>query len=287
MSLLSHNLQAFLAVSRASTVQGAAKSIGLTQTGVTQRIRGLEKELGISLFLRSRKGMSLTHEGRALLQYCIAAEEIEGKANAVIYGSGVEQSVSITIAGPTSIMNARIVNQCIRLYSRWPKLNLNFHIDDKENRIELLKRGNVEFVLVRPFEVTDELDSKLLKPEKFVLVGHPRLKGLSMEKLLTTERVIDFSHEDPTTINYLNAFGFTELMKNPRIFTNNNETLTNLLVAGIGIGTLTREVAESFLRNKKLICLNSGKHIDDPIALAWYPRSEKPEYFSDIIRSIF
>ena len=78
MRLLSHNLQAFIAVVEQSTVHGAAKQVNLTQTGVTQRIRALESDLQTTLFLRSRKGMKLTREGEALLRYCRGAVDLEG-----------------------------------------------------------------------------------------------------------------------------------------------------------------------------------------------------------------
>ncbi|HTL13188.1 MAG TPA: LysR family transcriptional regulator, partial [Bdellovibrionota bacterium] len=66
MSLLSPQLQAFSAIVRTGTVHGAARQLGLTQTGVTQRIRALENTLSATLFVRSRKGMSPTSEGEAL-----------------------------------------------------------------------------------------------------------------------------------------------------------------------------------------------------------------------------
>ena len=67
MSLLSPTLEAFWAVVRKGTVQDASHILGITQTGVTQRIRSLEKQLKTTLFTRSRKGMKLTAEGEALL----------------------------------------------------------------------------------------------------------------------------------------------------------------------------------------------------------------------------
>ncbi|MBY0451706.1 MAG: LysR family transcriptional regulator, partial [Bdellovibrionaceae bacterium] len=60
MSLLSPPLEAFWAITRKGTVQDASKILGITQTGVTQRIRALEKQLKTTLFTRSRKGMKLT-----------------------------------------------------------------------------------------------------------------------------------------------------------------------------------------------------------------------------------
>ena len=54
MSLLSPQLQAFLAVANCKTVHGAAANIHLTQTAVTQRIRSLERLLKTTLFLSTQ-----------------------------------------------------------------------------------------------------------------------------------------------------------------------------------------------------------------------------------------
>ena len=142
MSLLSPNLQAFVFIVKSSTVHGAAGELGLTQTAVTQRIRALEQELGTTLFLRSRRGMQLTQEGEALLRYCRGAEDLEGQALSMIAGSGKDRPVYVEITGPTSIITARIVDQCIGLYMAWPKLSLNFIITDSDDRLQRVRSGN-------------------------------------------------------------------------------------------------------------------------------------------------
>ena len=70
MSLLHPQLLAFMAIVERKTVLASAKDLGLTQTGVTQRIKALEAHLNATLFTRSRKGMMLTEEGQSLLLYC-------------------------------------------------------------------------------------------------------------------------------------------------------------------------------------------------------------------------
>ena len=49
MSLSNLGLDAFLQIYREGTVQGAAKSLGLTPTAITQRVRSLEKDLNTTL----------------------------------------------------------------------------------------------------------------------------------------------------------------------------------------------------------------------------------------------
>lgn len=95
MSLLSPQLEAFQAVAENKTVHGAAKTLGLTQTGVTQRIRTLEGSLGTTLFVRSRRGMLMTNEGEALLRYCLASRDLEGPVLAQIQHAGKKSTIDI------------------------------------------------------------------------------------------------------------------------------------------------------------------------------------------------
>ncbi|HEX3102476.1 MAG TPA: LysR family transcriptional regulator, partial [Pyrinomonadaceae bacterium] len=43
----------------------AAERLNLTQSAVSHQIKALEAELGISLFLRGKRGVKLTDAGRA------------------------------------------------------------------------------------------------------------------------------------------------------------------------------------------------------------------------------
>ncbi len=184
MSLLSPGLKAFLAIVKNNTVHGAAAELNLTQTAVTQRIRALEKDLKTTLFLRSRKGMKLTQEGEALLRYCKGASDLEGEALSLISRSGTERSIFVGLAGPTSVMTARIVNQCLPLYSKWPELHLNFLITDMEDRLSLVRSGQAAMAIVSPNLVPNEMDSKMLKPDKIVLVASKEWKGRRMQDIL-------------------------------------------------------------------------------------------------------
>jgi len=57
----------FLAVANAASVTGAAKVVNRSQTSVTKSIQDLEQQLGVSLFNRTPKGVSLTAFGEALI----------------------------------------------------------------------------------------------------------------------------------------------------------------------------------------------------------------------------
>lgn len=60
---------AFLEVLACNSFSDAARALGYTQSAVSQMIKSLEDELGVTLLLRSRTGVTLTYEGELLLPY--------------------------------------------------------------------------------------------------------------------------------------------------------------------------------------------------------------------------
>lgn len=283
MSLLSANLKAFMAIAKLGTVHDAADELHLTQTAVTQRIRSIEKELGTTLFLRSRKGMKLTQEGEALLRYCRGSEDLEGQAISQIIGAGKDQPIYVTIVGPTSVMTARIIDQCAGLYEQWPSLYLNFIISDSIDRLSLVRSGQATIAIVPIEQVPNEMDSKIIKPDKYILVATSKWRGRRLTEILEKERIIDFDKNDPTTLNYLKKFNLESHISKTRLFTNNNEAIIKLFCKGVGFGTLTSEIAKPFIESGELISLNGGAIMEDNLALAWYPRPEVPAYFKAIM----
>lgn len=286
MSLLSQNLQAFVSIVKNGTVHGAAAELNLTQTAVTQRIRVIESELKTTLFTRSRKGMLLTQEGQSLLRYCKGAIDLEGEALSAITKAGINQSIFLSLAGPTSVMTSRIIYQTVDYYRQWSQVNLNLIITDTDDRLSLVKSGQATMAIVAPETVPHELDSKMLKPDKYVLVASSQWKGRRLTDILENEKIIDFYESDQTTLNYLKKYDLISKIKKPRLFVNNNEAIIKMFSSGVGFGTLTQEIAKPHIESGDLIVLNGAHVMEDPLALIWYNRPEMPKYFEELIKAI-
>lgn len=278
-------LLAFERVADLQTVHAAAADLGLTQAAVTKRLRLLESDLGITLFLRSRRGMSLTEEGKALLQFCKTSNEAEGQLLSKLKGRSMME-VSLTIAGPTSAISSRINKDCLPLYSKHPYLRLHFKSEDHANLIEMIRQGKADLAIVAPNLVPNEMDSKMLKPDRYLLVGSAKWQGRPLSEILEQERIIDFYESDTTTLTYLRKFGLEKSKRPDRLYVNENTALIRMFAHGIGFGTLTEDIAKPFIESGELIKLNRGQVLEDPLALTWYPRHEKSDYFHEIIRSI-
>lgn len=79
-----NDLLAFLAVARERSFTKAAAKLGMSQSGLSHTIRGLEERLGVRLLTRTTRSVSPTPEGERLLTSIGPRfEEIEGELNAL------------------------------------------------------------------------------------------------------------------------------------------------------------------------------------------------------------
>lgn len=90
MRLKFEHLDTFMMVVKFGGVRKAAERIHLSQPAVTSRIQALEESLGVALFERRTKGMSLTKRGETLLRYA--------KQHAQLH-----HMIQLEVADPTSV----------------------------------------------------------------------------------------------------------------------------------------------------------------------------------------
>lgn len=86
--MLHRNLPALLAfhvVARHGSFTSAAQALGLTQSSISQRIKALEADLGVTLFTREHRGVTVTTEGLRLLNVVAPAmSQIHGSMSAFL-----------------------------------------------------------------------------------------------------------------------------------------------------------------------------------------------------------
>lgn len=275
-----------MAIIRHGTVHGAAREIGLSQTGVTQRIRVLERELGCTLFVRSRRGMRPTAEGEALVRYGQRAGDLEGELLALVRSADPAAGVRVTVTGPSSLMRSRVIPGMTAALAGHPGVALNFELDDQDAGLASLKTGQAQLAVLPRDDVVVELDAKALRPSRQILVGPGAWEGRRLREIVAAERIIDFNEGDDATLAFLREHGLTRGARRRRHLVNNPDALAELVAAGLGYTVLDADFAAWWLAGGRLVNLAPGRWLDQEVALAWYPRREMPAYFRALIDAV-
>ena len=158
------------------------------------------------------RGMSLTPEGEALLRYCLAARDMEGKTLAAIQGPGIDTPANICISGSTSIMNSRVIPNCFQIMRRFPHLHIHFDINDSiDYLVKSLRAGNCQFAILQYEQIAKEMEFKELESENYVLVCCQQWKKRKLREIIKTESIIDFDPSDEVSFQYLKQYHLMQL----------------------------------------------------------------------------
>ncbi len=133
-------LVAFEAAARHLSFTQAAHELHLTQAAVSQQIRSLEEFLGVQLFKREHRSVSLTQQGRDY-QHTVAATLIQ-LTNATLEIKVVDRDNTLTIAADQSIASLWLM----------PKLN-EFRLRHPEIKLRLIASDDIEDCLKKSVSV--------------------------------------------------------------------------------------------------------------------------------------
>ena len=146
---------ALLQVLESNSFSLAARSLGYTQSAVSQMIKSLEAELGVTLLVRSRTGVSLTREGEAMLPYIRdvvrAHRALSDQAAAL---RGLAQGV-VRIGSFNSVSSSLLPRAIQRFKQQHPAIRFELHQGLYQELEGLVRGGVVDFSftdLCRPTE---------------------------------------------------------------------------------------------------------------------------------------
>lgn len=239
------HLRYFIAVAEEGHITRAAERLGMQQPPLSQRIKGIERELAVQLFRRKPRGMELTEAGHALLvdARAIISHLDRAVETARRTGRGQQGRLCVGIA-PTAPFHP-FVPRVIRAFREaFPLVSLTLEEGLSNEVRERFSHDEMDVAFVRTLAIqADKLVVSPLLEEPLVVAlpsGHAMAQG-SREKALPLKRLAGDSfilfgppgtaiHDD--TLMACRAAGFSPHIgqRAPRI----TSTL-GLVAAGMGI----------------------------------------------------
>lgn len=246
------SLDAFIAVARHNSFSQAAQQLHLTQPAVSKRVAALEQELGIELFHRVARQVSLTEAGRALL---VKASELvdladDMKRYAANLSSDISGTLSIAIAHHIGLHRMPPILQ--QFSQRYSQVALDIHFEDSDQAMQKVEQGEIEFaVITLPNQLSDKLSMEAVWCDPLeIVVGLQH--ALAQQPTVSIEQLREYPCVIPEqfteTYRIINqAVALADEPLQVQLMSNNLESLKMLVGAGIGWSALPKTLLDDSL----------------------------------------
>jgi DNA-binding transcriptional LysR family regulator len=190
MAFTLRQLQFFVAAAEAGSVSGAARALSISQSSVTEAVRALEDDLGVTLFDRQARGLLITHKGSAFLRH--ARQILADVATArTAFRDEAETATGRLSLGVTSLVAGYVLSDILSRFRRaFPQVELNVIEDNGDYLQHLLIGGELDVAVLLTSSVKDRMalhvETLLVTPYRLWLpLGHPlaQQEAIALEEL--------------------------------------------------------------------------------------------------------
>ncbi|MFD0767502.1 LysR family transcriptional regulator [Bacillus sp. CGMCC 1.60114] len=246
----SHDLWIFKHVAELHSISRAAEKLGYVQPNISQRIKNLEEELGVQLFIRNNRGVTLTDQGQILLDYTNQIMMLMNEAKTKINPKKWRES--LIIGAPQTISAVKVPY----LFSSFLQSNNNIDVKIKTtNKLklqEMLAYGEVDGIFISGSYNDSQFESVYSYFEDIILISpieqypHPTLLINSDPSCIYRKKLLEVAEKQ--NWNQPAMMEFDSL-----------ESILQAAHAGLGISILPADVAHG---RKEMKTIHHEKLLD-------------------------
>jgi DNA-binding transcriptional LysR family regulator len=258
MTRLLADIDLFLAVARTGNFSTAAHALNLTPSAVSKRVMSLEGDLGVRLFQRTTRRLTLTEEGQLVYEH---AQRIALEAEAV------EDTISQTTARPRGLLKLALpvsmgysrLNTAIATFANsYPEITVHAQLDDA---VQDLIGGGFD-AAVRIGSLADStLKARKLADCPMVLCASPQYLAKESEPQapedLKAHAFLTYQNSArPAVWSYRGSNGVSGTVTLPcRLTSNNGDMLLEACLQGMGIVLLPSFFTDNAIAQGRLVQL--------------------------------
>ena len=235
-------LSYFVAVAEELHFGRAAVKVNITQSGLSDAILALEKELGVQLLLRTTRRVELTRAGASFYERAVRMiSELELSKEIVRSIAGkTTRKIAIGTVYPATI--GVLPAFLARIGRKYPDIRMHIESGTTDDIIRHIEAGRINLGFIRPVENIGSLRFFSIAHERYLLaVAKESPLSLKSEidlEDLRSEKIISFSRQNLSYSERYFAEKFEEhdLTDNVTYTCDDIFSLVSLVSAGLGIG---------------------------------------------------
>jgi DNA-binding transcriptional LysR family regulator len=272
-----NKLEVFAAVVRAGSFSAAAEQLLLTQPAVSQHIQDLEASLGTRLFVRSRRGVTLTPAGERLAEYTRAIFQLVAEAQNAVADVEHLAAGQLQIGATPGISVYLLPEPIQEFHSRYPKLQVAVQTGITPQIVDDLRRGKLELGLIEgelDEPLPRELGVQMLQVvEQLAAVGpkHPWWGRASVALAELSGQTLILRQRNSQTRIWLDGV-LQHHNLHPRIGAefDNVESIKRAVINGTSVAILPAYAAQQELESGRLWLLHvEGAPLQRTLKLVW------------------
>jgi DNA-binding transcriptional LysR family regulator len=238
------------ALAASGSFTAAAERLGSSKTKISLQIKALEQQLGVALFRRTTRQVSLTAEGKQLIERCLPLlDELRGELQQLSQ-TNAELTGTLVISAPEDYSNRVLVTLLLQFQQLHPKLQLELRSSDQVQ--DLIKQGIDLSIRIGWLQDSSQKAQRLGDFQQWLLASPDYLAkfaGPQQPDDLKTMNLIAFTLlPTPQQWQFKQGQQSIDLRLPSSIKTSSTHTVTSLLLHGAGLGVLPDYSAKVLLQ---------------------------------------
>ena len=265
----------FVAAARAQSFTDAAEGLGISKSAVGKSIARLEERLGVKLFHRTTRQISLTTDGEAFFAACTTALDEIADAEAILCSRSHKPSGRLRIDMPVAFGRRVMVPILMQIGKEYP--DLQFALTFSDHIIDPIEEG-LDLV-IRFGEVKDSSDlvARKLTAQRWVVIASPEyLKKRSapntVEEIQGHCAIVGYRRGQPLSWRF-NQEGKPVRVAPPATHQiGDGEAMIELALAGMGLCQMPLSLVRHYIESGRLMTVLDNFTTDPVGVYAVWPK---------------
>ncbi len=243
MNLSLRQTRIFEAVVEHGSITKASEQLHLTQPAVSMQLRKLEEAVGMPLMERVGRRLHLTDAGRELLKYCRRLSHTAREAEAVMKAMRELEHGSLSLA-VASTVNYFATHFIAAFHARYPGIQISMEVTNRESLLQALRDYDKDLFLMGQPPADEALVVEPFMDNPLVVIAAPRhalveVAEIGLERLQDEPFVVRESGSGTRMAleGFLAEHG---LALASQMEMNSNEAIKQAVMAGLGLGVVSR-----------------------------------------------
>ena len=254
----------FLEVAKQGNISAAAQNLFISQSAVSQSVKQLEEQLQVRLFSRSTRGVSLTSEGKLLLEYVSHALGLLQSGEEKIAASRQLLTGELIIGASDTVTKTYLLSRLEAFHKDYPDIRIRILNGTTSMVLDYLHAGQVDIAFAS--EAPDETvyGVRHCVDTHTIFVAAPDY--LEFDKVYTMEEIaalplILLERKASSRVYVERYFQDHGVQIHPEIELGSHNLLISLARIGLGVACVTEEFSLSGLSRGVIVPLKTDFEI--------------------------